>query len=145
MPNRSLRHWLARATACLALAMSGLAQAQVTTAYVTDLQMVSSTRVTSTLTDFVYRIRLTNQGPALQGASASVQSLAAATEIRDNDVFLGDVAAGTTITSTDTFTLRQNQSVAFNPGNLVWTVRAVAANTPPVADAGADQTVRTGM
>ena len=71
MPNRSLRYWLARATACLALAMSGLAQAQVT-AYVTDLQLVSSTRVTSTLTDFVYRIRLTNQGPALQGASASV-------------------------------------------------------------------------
>src|SRR5690349_7082419 len=110
MPSQSLRRWVARATACLALAMSvQFVQGQVTTAYVTDLQLVSSTRVTSTLTDFVYRIRLTNQGPALQGASATVQSISSATEIRDNDVFVGNVPAGTTITSTDTFTLRQNR------------------------------------
>jgi len=134
----------------LALAVLGLllvlqSSAQVINAFVVDQVLVSSTRVTSTLTDFKYTIRVVNQGGALRGARATVRSLVATTEIRDAVVELGDVPAGTTITSTDTFTLRQNRTVAFNPANLVWTIQGALANTPPVADAGIDQTVRTGV
>ncbi len=128
----------------LGLALTLPSSAQITSAYVTDLVLVSSTRVTNTLTDFVYRIRVVNQGPALQNTTATVISTSANTVIRDNEVILGNVPAGTTVTSTDTFTLRQNRQFLFNPANLLWTVRAVVANTRPLANAGADQTVRTG-
>ena len=57
--------------------------AQVINAFVVDQVLVSSTRITSTLTDFNYRVRVVNQGGALRGARATVRSLVATTEIRD--------------------------------------------------------------
>ncbi len=113
--------------------------------FVTEQVLVSSTRFSRDLTDFTYRIRLTNQGGALTGARAIVRSVSANTVILDNEVVLGNVAAGTTFTSSDTFTLRQNRLVPFNPANLIWIVDAERANTRPVANAGVDQTVRTGL
>lgn len=135
-----------RAAALLLLAAFAMLQAsaQAPSAYVVELQLVSSTRITRDLSDFTYRIRVVNQGGALVGARALVRSLSANTVIRDNEVVLGSVPAGTTITSTDTFTLRQNRLVAFRPSDLVWTFEGQPANTRPVANAGPDQTVRTG-
>jgi hypothetical protein len=135
-----------RAAALLLLAAFSVLQAsaQVTTAYVVELQLASSMRVTRDLSDFTYRIRVVNQGGALVGARATVRSLSANTVIRDNEVLLGSVPAGTTITSIDTFTLRQNRLVAFRPSDLVWTIEGQPANTRPIANAGSDQTVRTG-
>ena len=119
-----------------------LAQSQ---AYVIELIQVSSVRFSRDLTDFTYRIRVTNQGGAFNGATAFVASASANTVILDNEVVLGTVGAGTTLTSTDTFTLRQNRLVAFNPSHLTWNIEGQAANTRPVANAGPDQTVRTGV
>lgn len=135
-----------RAAALLLLAAFAMLQAsaQAPSAYVVELQLVSSTRITRDLSDFTYRIRVVNQGGALVGARALVRSLSANTVIRDNEVVLGSVPAGTTITSTDTFTLRQNRLVAFRPSDLVWTFEGQPANTRPVANAGPDQTARTG-
>lgn len=143
IPRRLLQSGLAIGVLGLLLVLQS--SAQVINAFVVDQVLVSSTRITSTLTDFNYRVRVVNQGGALRGARATVRSLVATTEIRDAIVELGDVPAGTTITSIDTFTLRQNRTVAFNPANLVWTIQGALANTPPVAQAGVDQTVRTGV
>jgi beta-lactam-binding protein with PASTA domain len=123
---------------------AGTSVAQMPSTYVTNLVLVSSQRYSSYLTDFTYRIQVVNQGGALENATASVTSSAAATTILDNEVILGHVAAGSTFVSNDTFTLRQDRRVAFDPTRLSWTINAAAANTPPVANAGPDQTVRTG-
>ena len=128
----------------LAFSWAGASLAQTSSAYVTDLVLVSSQRYSSFLSDFTYRIRVVNQGGALTNASASVASVTANTIILDNDVLLGTLAAGSTSVSTDTFTLRQDRRVAFDPAKLNWTINATAANTRPVANAGPDQTVRTG-
>ncbi|MBL8267484.1 Ig-like domain-containing protein [Steroidobacter sp.] len=140
-----LRSW-ASATVALALMFItvGTSVAQAPSAYVTNLVLVSSTRYSSYLTDFTYRIQVVNQGGALANATATVSSSAAATTILDNEVILGNVAAGSTFVSTDTFILRQDRRVAFDPTQLSWTINAVNANTRPVANAGPDQTVRTG-
>jgi hypothetical protein len=119
-----------------------LAQAQ--NAYVTDIVLVSSTRFSRDETDFTYRIKVANLGRTLTSATAFVTSTGAATKILKNTVALGTVPTGATITSTDTFVLRQNRTVAFKPSDLVWTIQGVTANTPPVANAGPDQSVRTG-
>lgn len=114
-------------------------------AYVVDLVQVSSAKFSRDETDFTYRIRVANLGRTLTSATAFVASVGAATKILDNTVVLGTVPTGATITSTDTFVLRQNRTVAFKPSDLVWTIQGVTANTPPVANAGPDQSVRTGM
>ena len=141
-----LRSW-ASATCALALMFLsvGTSVAQAPSAYVTNLVLVSSQRYSSYLTDFTYRIQVVNQGGALENATASVTSSAAATTILDNEVILGHVAAGSTFVTTDTFTLRQDRRVAFDPTKLSWTINAAVANTPPLANAGSDQTVRTGV
>lgn len=114
------------------------------TAYVIDIQLVSSRRITRDLTDFTYTIRVTNQGGAILNASAFVRSLSSNTVIQDNEVVLGTVPTGSTLTSTDTFTLRQNRLVPFRVQDLVWTIQGQEANTRPSANAGPDQTVPTG-
>lgn len=50
--------------------------------------------------------------------------------------------AGATVTSSDTFTIRQDRTVPFNPANLQWSITGtpVPRNAPPVANAGPDQT-----
>ncbi|WP_129779573.1 Ig-like domain-containing protein [Peristeroidobacter soli] len=128
----------------LLLIAAGTSIAQAPSTYVTNLVLVSSQRYSSYLTDFTYRIQVVNQGGALENATASVTSSAAATTILDNEVILGNVTAGSTFVSTDTFTLRQDRRVAFDPTRLSWIINAADANTPPVAHAGPDQTVRTG-
>ena len=118
---------------------------------VVDRQLVQEVRVGRTHANYTYRIVVSNSGPSRSGVVARVKSLSAQTVIIDDEVILGDVAAGATLTSSDTFTLRQNRRVLFNPADLVWTFTfddtgepEPAPNTPPVANAGPDQTVSPG-
>lgn len=120
------RAWLATLM-LLALLAPTFAQAA---AEVTGLQLVSSVRVGRTSFDYTYKIAVTNGSPALNGAQAAVRSTAAATQILKGTVALGNLAAGAAITSTDTFTLRQDRTVAFNPTALVWTVTGTEVGTP---------------
>ncbi len=105
-------------------------------------QLISSKRITRTLFDFTYKVQITNSGAEHFGdVAATVTSIAAATTIVDGNVMFGAVAPGATVTSQDTFTLRQDRTLPFNPADLVWTM---LANRAPVADAGPNQTVAVG-
>ena len=57
------------------------------------------------------------------------------------------MAAGSVKTSLDTFTIRQDRRYPFNPSKLLWAISytPVTENTPPVANAGPDQTTYTGQ
>lgn len=148
----TLRSWLTRPSR-LALVLGAVfgftlfsaqdLRAEIT-AYVVDIQQISGRRITRDLTDFTYTIRVVNQGGAILNASAFVRSLSPNTVIQDNEVILGAVPTGSTITSTDTFTLRQYRLVPFRLQDLVWTIQGQEANTRPLANAGPDQTVPTG-
>lgn len=105
---------------------SSLAQA----ADVTSLQLVSSVRSGRTSFDYTYRINVHNGAAALAAAQATVLSNAPGTTVLDSLVTLGDLGANTTTLSTDTFTIRQDRTAAFNPASLVWTVTGVSAPTP---------------
>ena len=97
-------------------------------------QLISSKRITRTLFDFTYKVQITNSGAENFGdVVASVTSNAVATTIIDGSVSFGEVAPGATVPSQDTFTLRQDRTILFNPADLVWTV--IQANRAPVADA----------
>lgn len=110
---------LLQALAIAALLVPMLAQAA---ASVVGMQLVGTSRVGRTTFDYTYKITVQNGTPALVAAKATVVSTAPATQIMKSTVSLGDVAAGATVTSTDTFTLRQDRSVPFNAAALAWTV-----------------------
>lgn len=99
-------------------------------AEVTGLQLVSSVRSGRTSMDYTYRINVRNDATPLSAALATVRSTAAATTVLDGTVSLGDLAAGATLLSTDTFTIRQDRTAAFNPASLSWSVTGVLPNAP---------------
>src|SRR5262245_27395638 len=106
-------------------------------------QLISSTRASRTEFDYIYKATLTNAGPdnALD-ACATVTSRSAKTKIIEGRLYFGSVPSGTSKQSPDTFTIRQDRTIPFNPSDLAWTVRA---DCRPVANAGPDQTAMVGQ
>jgi hypothetical protein len=104
---------------------------------------VGEQRVTRTVTEFTYRATLTGASP-LSGAAATVVSLSPATTIVDGTLTFGAAGAGEAVPSIDTFSFRHDRTTPFDWASLRWTIDEVPANQPPVANAGADQTVALG-
>ena len=121
-PLRGLR----LAVLLLAAASSAWGQASVT-----GINQVSSTRVGRTTFNYTYTINVTNGAPGLSNAVATVTSSAAATTIVQGSVALGTLTAGASVTSTNTFTLQQDRTVAFNPASLTWTVTGTPFEVVP--------------
>jgi len=130
---RSFFAALVSALALFAVLMPSLAEAA---AEVTGQQLVSSVRAGRTTFDYTYRITVRNGTPALLAAQATVQSTSPATQVMKATVVLGDLAEGATLTSTDTFVIRQDRSVAFNPAALIWVVTGVSSAGPSTMELG---------
>ncbi len=95
---------------------------------VTSYELISSLRAGRTTFDYTYRVRMLNDGGELRNVRGQVTSTSSATQIIDAQVSFGDVAAGAAAASQDTFVLRQDRSVAFNPNALQW---AITGDLPP--------------
>jgi PKD repeat protein len=100
---------------------------------VANYVLQSSRRVSATDFELVYKADVANTGPALRSVIGSLTSTSAATVVVEGTLSFGDVGSGATRTSTDTFTIRQNRTVPFNPSALAWTVSGTPA-TPIAAD-----------
>ena len=99
--------------------------------------LVSTDRVSRTEFAYTYRARVINAGSVdMLGVTATLTSHSPKTVVVDGDLTFGTVPAGVTVTSSDTFTIRQDRTVAFNPADLVWQISGmpVPRNTPPVAN-----------
>src|SRR5437879_5948391 len=110
----------------------------------TNYILVNSQRVSRTEFIHTYRANVTNHGSVdMLGVTATLTSLSAHTVVVDGVLSFGDVPAGSTVPSSDTFTIRQDRSFPFRPADLVWQMagQQPLPNTPPVAQAGPDQTV----
>ncbi|MEA2031574.1 MAG: choice-of-anchor L domain-containing protein [candidate division Zixibacteria bacterium] len=88
-----------------------------------NYQLVSSTRVGRTAYNYTYQVSITNNGTDVQNVTAAVSSSSPNTTIIDGSVNFGDVATGSTVAGTDTFTIRQNRSYAFDPNSLTWNIQ----------------------
>ncbi len=101
--------------------------------------LVSTTRFSRTLFDFTYTATLTNAGgDSFQNVTATLTSRATTTQVIDGQLTFGDIGPGAVLPSRNTFTIRQDRTVPFNPADLVWTVHY---NHPPLADAGPDRSM----
>ena len=106
---------------------------------------VSERRVTLTGSEFIYRATLTNAGPPLTGATASVTSLNPNTSVVDGALTFGPVGTGGKVVSTDVFVFRHDRTVPFAWTNLQFIVQGTVANAAPVANAGPDQAAALGQ
>ncbi|MGP8323663.1 MAG: choice-of-anchor L domain-containing protein [Methanosarcinaceae archaeon] len=88
-----------------------------------NYQLVSSIRVGRTAYDYTYQVSIINNGSDVQNVTAAVSSGSLNTTIIDGDVNFGDIPAGSTVAGTDTFTIRQNRSYAFDPNSLTWDIQ----------------------
>ena len=97
---------------------------------VTDTTQVFSQRVGRTVWVYVYTVTVTNTGSDANNVSVTVTSTSGATTILDGSVTVGNVPAGSAVTSTDTFSFRHDRRTPFDPAALNFDI---SAETPPGA------------
>ncbi|HFD40789.1 MAG TPA: hypothetical protein ENJ31_13180 [Anaerolineae bacterium] len=93
-------------------------------ALLTPYQLVSKKRVGRTVMEYTFKARLRGGDQPLRNVRATAVSNSPATEVIDGVVTFGDVAAGATVLSQDTFTVRQDRRRGnFGPASLRWQVQ----------------------
>ncbi len=96
-----------------------------------NYQLISKTRAGRTTYDYTYKVDITNNDNDAYNVTATLTSNIQDTVVIDGNVNFGSVSAGDTVTSTDTFTIRQERRVPFNPSSLLWKIDFLTVNLPP--------------
>jgi len=91
-------------------------------ATVGNYQLISQQTLTATTVLNTYSVQLINTGPAATRVSASVTSSDPNTLIQDGLMLFGDVAAGSSTTSFNTFSVQIPTSSTFDPSVLTWQI-----------------------
>ncbi len=145
-PGRALRRLAAVLIAAAALVAGGTqpldAQAR-NRLVVVQYQLVSQTAVAGG-TEYVFRARLYNFGPAIPGAVARLTGSSDAASLVDDSLVFGPIGRNQAAWSTDTASIYRFGRWRDLFGDYRWSMTIAAANRPPTADAGLDQTVTTG-
>ncbi len=87
---------------------------------VTDIALVSEKRISRTVFEYTYKATITNDGTARKNVQATLSGAGTGTTITEGAINVGDLAVNQVITPTDTFTIRQDRTYAFNRAALVW-------------------------
>lgn len=83
--------------------------------------LISSARINRNVWEYVYRFTIKNQGSGdATNVSAVLQNWPSQVTVIDGSVTFGTVAAGQTVASSDTFTVRIDRSVAVSNNDLSW-------------------------
>src|SRR5581483_1822226 len=111
---------------------------------ITNYQFVSQTPATRTLWNVTYRADLVNTGGPLGSVTATLSSLPfGVRSVPGQDVLnFAPVAGNSHTTSSNTFTILVDRTLAFDFGQFVWTFTSTPAG--PVANAGPNRTVAIG-
>lgn len=103
------------------LLCAGIASAQDLT--IGNYSLVSKTRVSRTEYNYTYQADITNTGSDVQNVTATLTSNSSHTIVVAGTLSFGDVASGATVTSSDTFTIKQNRRYPLNWSDLVWDIQ----------------------
>ena len=89
-----------------------------------NFSLISKKRVSRVAYNYTYKADMTNSGQDVQNAQATLSSNSPHTVVVDGAVDFGDIPAGSTVTSTDTFTIRQDRRYPFSWSDMVWEIQA---------------------
>jgi hypothetical protein len=112
----------------------------------TNYQRIDQSKLTATQWATVYSADLVNHGSALATVKATVTSLSPNVVVmpgQDTLVFPSS-PANSQVPSSNTFTILLDRTVAFDVSQLQWTFQTTVVASPPVANAGANQTAPVG-
>jgi hypothetical protein len=136
-----MRYVCAAAAIALSALIPSAASGQTPVLSITNYQLVSETRQSRTVFDYVYRADLVNNGPARSAVTAAVASSAPNIQVIQGSLHFVNVPVGGRVTSSDHFTIRVDRTGAFDFSSLQWTFPPAGA---PMANAGPDQTRPVG-
>lgn len=92
--------------------------------------LVSSKRVNLNEFDYVYRVSITNTGPAVINVTASVTSSSLYIKVLQPNLNFGNVPESSTVVSSDTFTVRHDRRGPFDTTKLAWNIQSTPAQVP---------------
>jgi hypothetical protein len=95
-------------------------------------------------TEYVFRARLWNLGPAIPGARAQLLGDSHAATLLDDTLEFGPIAHLHSAWSTDTAAILRHGRWLDIVSALRWSIQVSVPNQPPVAHAGMDRTARLG-
>jgi len=100
------------------------AQADASSLTVGNYQLVSSTRINRTVYEYTYKATVTNNGADATKVTATLNIDAPGVTVLDGNLDFGDVTTGSTVTSTDTFTIQQDRTYSLSESQFIWQVEA---------------------
>lgn len=100
---------------------TGTASAQDLT--IGNYSLVSKTRASRTEYNYTYQADITNSGSDVQNVTATLTSNSSHTIVVAGTLSFGDVASGAAVTSSDTFTIKQNRRYPLDWSDLVWDIQ----------------------
>ena len=92
--------------------------------------LISKQRVGRTDYNYTYRTDVKNNGSDVQNCTASLTGTSANTTVVDGSLSFGSVDEGSVVTSSDTFTIRQNRRYPFDPTTLTWSITYEECQSP---------------
>ncbi len=108
-----------------------------------NYQLISSERYGRTEFEYTYKAAVTNTGSDALDVSATLSINAPGVTVLRGTLRFGDVAAGATVTSADTFIIRHDRVHAYDESHFEWTTRSSQPLAPPsdplVIDLGDDE------
>ena len=88
---------------------------------VESYQLVNQKRISQTVSDLTYKVTVSNAGTTtLTDVVGTVTTTSPNVILPDNQISFGDVEAGSSQQSTDTFVIRQDRAARFNADDLDW-------------------------
>lgn len=99
---------------------------------ITNLTLVSETRVGRSTSDYVYKITIQNDSTNWSDLRVTLISVGTGTSIVDGNIIVGRVPSNQLLSAPDTITLRQDRTISFNPKALQWKFSEAA---PPATGA----------
>ena len=104
---------------------SSLAPEETDNLVVGNYVLISKVRSGETSFDYTFKASISNIGEKdAKNATATLTSNVSSTVIIHGELTFGDVPAGETVASSDTFTVRIDRSIEFNQDDLIWDIQA---------------------
>jgi hypothetical protein len=96
-----------------------------------NFMLIGTARVDRTHFNYTYQADITNNTLGVaQNITAMLTSNTPATVVVDGTLSFGNVPAGATVTSLDTFVIQQTREFQFDPAQLIWTITSSATPAP---------------
>lgn len=101
---------------------ASVVKAELSDVSVSGLEKISEVRVSRTVYDYSFRVKVHNTGVAQTNVALTVTAAGPGTSIVVPTAHVADLPANSVKTSSDTVTLRHDRSLPFDPTRLTWRI-----------------------